>query len=192
MKRLARLAFVALLASACGGKVVVDAPDEGSGGTTSASSTTTTTSTSGGPDPCVEACAALGAKGCAGADCVDRCEAVPSTCSATANLLLACLRDQAAAAASCIVDACITQREALMTCIVGTSCESPNVGPGNPGLLVGKGICGGMHEHAAVCDEGGHCDCVFDVDSLGTCQETGPFLADIGAGCCGSIFPQGG
>ncbi|MFT3770005.1 MAG: hypothetical protein QM820_31645 [Minicystis sp.] len=184
-------AIAALMVVACGGKVVVD--KSGGGGT--GATTTTGGGGEGGSTLCLATCAALQARGCAGADCAFQCESILSgtSCPATADALLGCLRDQAATAPSCFIEPCQQARSAHHACETSaTSCESPLLGEGSPNLCVGKGICPGNVEHAAQCDASGHCDCLLGNGDVGQCQETGPFLCDMTDGCCGALFPQEG
>lgn len=171
-----RAALLSVLLAACGGKVAVDAD---------------------GPNQnplCKDACAALVARDCGGSDCADRCNEVASSgeCAAEVSALLGCLRDQASAAASCVIEACVPQRDALQTCRVGTSCESPILSQEGPDQIVGKGLCASVVEHAAMCDGSLQCACIVDVATIAMCTETGPFLADISGGCCAASFPQEG
>lgn len=177
---------VVLAVTACGGKVVVDLAGQGGAGGSA------TTTGAGGADLCEQACGVLAARGCADGTCAAPCKvALTTACADVVVKLLGCLRDQAAGASSCLVDACLPEREDLQTCASKASCETPVMGSGDPGTCVGKGICGGV-ERATQCDGSGFCTCLLGPGTVGACQETGPFLCDFFDGCCAKLFPKGG
>jgi hypothetical protein len=187
LRGLVTVGSLVLGVAACGGNVVVDL-----GGNGGASTTATATTGTGGADLCGQACGALVARGCAGAGCVAACEGVLSgACSDAATSLLSCLRDQAAGASSCFIDACMASRDALQACAAQGSCDSPVFGTGGPDVCVGKGICAAV-ERAVSCDGSGACSCLLGSGTVGACQEPGPFLCDFADGCCAHVFPEGG
>jgi hypothetical protein len=198
----------AFLAAACGGKVVFETGGGQGGGppsTVSVSISSTgavaptgvvsvvATTGTGMGDQCTQYCAALGAKGCGGGDCVARCEsALGSSCGSIASMLVSCLQNYIGGAPGCLVAGCTQARTDFALCsATALGCMDALVFDDTSGSCGGKGLCGGG-EPWVECDGAGNCTCHFDSSTVGSCHETGPFVCDITQGCCGAFDTTGG
>ncbi len=199
-------------AAACGGKVVVDGNGKTTGGPGGATSTSTSSSSSSGvggstssspssgtgvEDPlCFALCNAELKAGCAGSDCLVRCTsslAAGPSCLDAVKDVASCIEDHVADATSCAIPICADKMSTYIGCKSALSCSKAIVGgAGSDSTCIGKGLCGGgTDEWIATCQGDGLCACSIDSSTVGSCQETGPFLCDFFHGCCGAFFPVG-
>jgi hypothetical protein len=195
---------VVLLATACGGKVVVDAGGNGGSGGGSVVSTGAVSPvggvsvSTGGGSLCQQLCSSLAAKGCdISQSCVTDCQntyPVAPECAPLFDAFLVCALNSSAPTCNSPPD-CAGEAQAFEGCIINTvptTCGDIACA-GNGGSCACKGVC----ENRVLgveCTPGNatdFCTCIEDGVTIGNCSmtQTGmPMACDILEGCCADVF----
>jgi hypothetical protein len=190
---------VIFFASACGGKVVVDAGGEGgSGGDMSSTGDVSpvgeVSSSSGGPGLCAQVCSKLEQSNCImDPGCVGDCQQSYATAGPCASQLDDYVQCMLNATITVCNDpgVCETKAQAFTACMDPEgSCADLSCSGGSDGTCDCKASCGG-HVLEAACTPGNatdFCTCIQDGVIVGKCTEQQPSATscDVVKGCCAS------
>lgn len=197
---------VVLLATACGGKVVVDAGGNGgSGGSGGNVASTGVVSpvgvvsvSTGGGSLCQQVCASLAAKGCdTSQSCVADCEktyADAGKCAPLIDSFAVCVLSSSSPGCDSPKE-CEDEAQAFATCLnnnVPVSCGDIACAGNDGGSCACKGVCDNR-VLGIECTPGNatdFCTCLEDGMPVGKCSvpQTGMATCDILDGCCAAVF----
>ena len=197
---------VVLLATACGGKVIVDAGGNGgSGGSGSVVSTGVVSPvgvvsvSTGGGSLCEQLCSSLAAKGCdISQSCVTDCQStypIAPECASLFDTFLVCALNSSAPTCDSPPD-CAGEAQSFEACVIGTvpvECGDISCAGNGGGSCACKGVCDNR-TLGIECTPGNatdFCTCYEDGAPVGKCSVPQMGMTpscDILEGCCADVF----